>query len=272
MRFDLLISTIAVSITPDGRPVDRKSLFSLRHAHEEAVARISPCGGGDRCPDPFSCLWHSTFARMTGGDPETVRRHQKPSPPFAWQFRDPAEGEPRILIHLFGQAARDPAPHLAAIEGIRLPSEASVRFEATPSSDISRTIDDIAATTPDLPDPLSIEILSPLRLVHEGGVMTVFDPSPFLIGLVRRTSSLSAWYGDHPIDADFRDLSLLCRSVTLRDSTIRWVRWSGKVQGVTGRVTLSGVTRELAPFLLAGEYLNAGKGASWGLGRFRISR
>lgn len=133
-------------------------------------------------------------------------------------------------------------------------------------------LDDLAATVPDLPEPLTLQILSPLRLMSDGRPAMTFDPSLFLRSLARRASSLSAWYGDHPIEMDFREVSRLCGMVRVEESTLRWERRSHTVQGLTGRVTMSGISRELIPFLLLGEYANAGKGAAWGFGCYRIRR
>lgn len=236
------------------------------------MARLSPCGGGDCCPDPRSCPWHATFARMEGGDPATIHRHQKPSPPFAWQFPAPGDRGEEVCLHLFGDAALDPDMHLRVIDAIRLAAAPSVRFRGAHASNLCQTVEDIIATTPDLPDPLTIDLITPLRLLHGGRPVRTFDPSLFISSLFRRLSSLAAWYGDHPIDADFPELSRLCRMVGMTGSTLRWARWSEKVQGITGSVSLTGVSRELMPFLLAGEYTNAGKGGAWGFGRFRVNR
>lgn len=271
-RFDLLIRTLVVHPTPPRSLRGAGLPFGIRTPHEEAIRLLSPCRGGEPCPDPFSCLWHSSLNRMAHADRETLHRHQKPSPPFAWQLDEGGREDPSLFLHLFGSGALAWENHRRAVESIRISSLPDAALSAVTLTEGCPALDDLVATTPDLPDPLTLDIISPLRLMHEGRPVMKFDPPLFLRSLARRASSLAAWYGEHPIDMDFREISRLCGMVRVVDASLRWERWSHTVQGIVGSVTLSGISRELTPFLILGEYVNAGKGGAWGFGRYLMRR
>jgi hypothetical protein len=116
-----------------------------------------------------------------------------------------------------------------------------------------------------------LSLVTPLRLFHEGRLLRSFDCSLFLRGLVRRVSSLAAAYGDGELTEDFRWLSLRSREVRVTDSRIRYDASGGMINaGIVGEGVLTGDLEPFLPYLRLGEYLHAGKGASWGFGRFEI--
>jgi CRISPR/Cas system endoribonuclease Cas6 (RAMP superfamily) len=121
------------------------------------------------------------------------------------------------------------------------------------------------------PDPLRIKFLTPLRLMQSGAPL--YSPSfPALAGaLFRRVSSLAYYYGGVELDCDFKRLAEKSRDVKCDNSDLKWINWGGALQGVVGRVSLSGELDELLPFLHLGELLNVGKGASYGMGSYCVN-
>ena len=69
---------------------------------------------------------------------------------------------------------------------------------------------------------------------------------------------------------DFRWLAERSSSVETVRSELCWREWGGGVQGVVGRIAFQGELVDFLPFFLLGERLHAGKGASFGLGRYSI--
>jgi hypothetical protein len=59
--------------------------------------------------------------------------------------------------------------------------------------------------------------------------------------------------------------------VRLKDSRIRYDASGGLTNaGIVGEGVLTGDLEPFLPYLRLGEYLHAGKGASWGFGRVEI--
>lgn len=128
-----------------------------------------------------------------------------------------------------------------------------------------------------------VTFLTPLRLQHEGRISDpqTFHPYPFLMNLVRRYCMLRLFHGRGEAPLDFPELSRQAENVRLVDNTLHWVgrrRYSARqkreipIGGVMGRIRLD-LSRapDLAPFLCAGQYIQAGKGTAFGLGLYHVS-
>lgn len=122
-------------------------------------------------------------------------------------------------------------------------------------------------------DTVALRLHSPLRLLHDGRLSHRLDVSLFLRGLVRRISSLVSAYGAAEVADDFSWLSLQSHNILLEDSCFRFVS-SGRasIAGIMGEGVLSGNLVPFLPYLYLGELLHAGKGASWGFGRYEVLR
>ena len=125
---------------------------------------------------------------------------------------------------------------------------------------------------------------SPLRLVVRKQVLTprrFESPYPLLMNLVRRASMLCAFHGDHELRADYAALKQAAQRVRLEEASLAWRdqhRWSSRTQkkvplgGVIGSLVLDiSDAPELWPFLWLGQWLHAGKGAVFGMGRYTVS-
>ncbi len=97
--------------------------------------------------------------------------------------------------------------------------------------------------------------------------------------LLRRISSLLYFHHETRLDMDFRDFISRAEGVRLAQHNTHWVDWERyssrqdarmKLGGIVGTATYEFDAPELAafflPWLLAGEYVHVGKGATFGLG------
>lgn len=139
-----------------------------------------------------------------------------------------------------------------------------------------------APALPPCPASLRIELLTPLRLRHQGHNVT---PETLTFGvlfsqLLRRISLLTRFHTDTALATDFAELVRQARTIPLQNPQLRWhdwTRYSSRQQttmqlgGLLGRFALDGAA--LAPFwpyLWLGQWTHAGKGTSMGLGGYRI--
>jgi hypothetical protein len=144
----------------------------------------------------------------------------------------------------------------------------------------------VAPATPAIPPTerrLHIALRSPLRLRLNNDLVTParFVPADLVVAAIRRVSSLAALHCDAPVSEDFAELSRLARSVSAIRSDLRWheqQRFSGRQKerlqagGIVGsfEADLGDAAPRLFPWLALGQWVGAGKGASMGLGQYRI--
>ncbi len=277
-----------------------QGLFALRKLFPAAFRRVTgcatpagECGGGPGCP----C--RATFGQDLTPDPAALRRYQKPPLPFAFRFSPPAgrprRGEPAELrLTLVGEAANLLDIYLHTITTLFPPGSSSplsmaCRAVEAVAGDGTRILLRSGDGPPDLsslplltfadtvPLPgnpgtsVSLEIGTPLRLLHRGMPLREL-PFPAVAGaLFRRVSSLAYYYGGVELPHDFKWLAQLSRTVTCRRSELAWVNRGGGLQGVEGRVTYGGELEEFLPFLALGSLLNLGKGAAYGMGSYTLA-
>jgi hypothetical protein len=107
-----------------------------------------------------------------------------------------------------------------------------------------------------------------------------FPPGALVANLVRRVSMMSEFFGDTPLETDFRALKALWEGLVARDPMLAFadqLRWSSHQQrelgmgGVIGSFVLDmrGV-EALFPYLWLGQWVHAGKGAVMGMGAIRL--
>jgi hypothetical protein len=126
------------------------------------------------------------------------------------------------------------------------------------SYDITQRIDPSAET-------VSIQLLTPLRLVQQGLIHRQFSISLFTRTVMRRVSSLAYYYCGFEFDADFRELS---KQTDLLDSLEENFTYTSA--GIGGSGIYCGDCSALLPFLAVGAYVNVGKGAAYGSGHYRL--
>jgi len=106
--------------------------------------------------------------------------------------------------------------------------------------------------------------------VRDGRELNRFDPVFFIRSLLRRLSSLAAYYGEG-VDTDhFRYLAGLAGEVRLlRQAVVRDTVAQGR--GISGSYELQGPFAELGPLLCLGGLVHLGKGVSYGQGAFDVT-
>lgn len=126
---------------------------------------------------------------------------------------------------------------------------------------------------------LQVRLLTMTRLKHNDQFVTSLPFHVLLRGLLRRISSLMYFHHGEELDVDFAGLIKRAEQVrTLSENThwVDWDRYSGRrdaritLGGLVGKVIYSGDAAEFWPLLKIGEYVHVGKGAVFGMGKYRI--
>lgn len=296
---------ITATLTQD--MADPWALFRCREPFAEAFRRSSACAGIGSCPSCAAggdCPYPQLFSQQLSADPAGVKRHQKPPLPFAFSFPTlPATPNKSAMftfeLAVLGGAIQHLDAFVAALHallpgrteqegrGIALEKIVTVgcsgeeqelawdklgRRLRTPP--ILLTLADLLAARIGGGDRLQLEWLTPAKLQHEGAVLREFAVSVFFRALLRRISSLAFHYCDGEFAVDYKWLAAQSAKIVERDDTIRWTAWGGgrdaKLSGLLGTTVLCGELEEFLPFLVAGELFHLGKGASFGLGQYRL--
>ncbi len=140
----------------------------------------------------------------------------------------------------------------------------------------------VALPVPPLPDRFALLLATPLRLKTAGHHLT---PAEFRFGalfapLLRRISLLTAFHTATPLETNFAALVQAAWAVAVESCELRWHDWTRyssrqhtllQMGGLLGEIRLGGAGLDsFWPYLWLGQWTHAGKGASMGLGRYRI--
>ncbi len=129
---------------------------------------------------------------------------------------------------------------------------------------------------------LTLDVLTPLRLIDMNGKrpLRVDEISGDLLlrQLFRRIHRLADLYSDEPVTADFRGLAKAAATIrcTAHLRPFPWKRKSSRqkkvhpMDGLEGTAILEGELAPFLPYLYLGQWTHVGKGASMGLGQFRV--
>jgi hypothetical protein len=140
-----------------------------------------------------------------------------------------------------------------------------------------------AIEPPPIPEWITIQLLTPLRLKREGHLVTParFRFSDLFMSLLRRISLLTYFHTDHPLEADFARLAQMARCVEHQQPKLRWYDWTRfssrqdttlEMGGLYGQILLRGNdVAEFWPYLWLGQWTHAGKGATLGMGQYHIA-
>lgn len=131
-------------------------------------------------------------------------------------------------------------------------------------------------------DRLKLRFLTPARIRVQGDLQTGVTFELLIRNLLRRVSTLAAVHGRSHLDLDYRGLIERAESVRTLRSRLKWwdlERYSNrqaeklKVGGLIGEIEYQGdAVEDYMPLLVAGELLQVGAGASYGLGRYELLR
>ncbi len=145
---------------------------------------------------------------------------------------------------------------------------------------------DAQLAIPDLPPSQSatLRIETPLRLQHQGHPLPLarLTPRALVTNLLRRATLLLELHNGNPPLLDEPAAKALARHAeTLVDERrLRWQDWSRyssrqkqemTLGGAIGEWTLRGDLAPVLPLLWVGQWLHAGKNATMGMGRYRLS-
>lgn len=296
---DLNIVRLIFTLELESESADPYALFGLRPHFVESFRKTAECGEtwNEPCTKGKRCPYHHAFSQTLSADPSALRRYQKPSLPF--QFDIPVlHVSPdmcrsvEIGLTIIGSALTYANEYIAAMvdmlhaPGFRRRVDASLLMVESEGYGGIRNVVRIPGkkgeianlsilslkglyeTTVLSPDAVTLSITTPLRLMAAGIPSRQFDFSRFIRALFRRISSLVYYYGGEEADFDFRLLAEQSLMIRPTSADFSWVEWPGRLSGLIGTGTFTGDLSEYHPFLIAGEYLHAGKGASFGLGRF----
>ncbi len=126
---------------------------------------------------------------------------------------------------------------------------------------------------------LSIHFLTPTLLKAEGGIVRKPDFHHVFKRVRDRINALSTFFGEGPIEADFRGLGERAEKVRTVSTHTDWVerfRTSSKTRqrhelsGFIGEALYEGNLTEFLPWLTLGELVHVGKHTAWGNGWFRL--
>ena len=236
-------------------------------------------------PASIEAMLGELCSRELSTDPELLRRHQKPGLPFVFNLPEHGNnGISRIPLLLMGQSITCVRLFADAVEahsaGGGVISLHAIDYQGGMTEIVRDGGDTMpvlsAAETVALETPsfigcrtLLLRLLTPLRISSAGREISRFDPSAFIRAMLRRISSLAAYYGS-PAEPDFirhlaaESAEVVCRlRASVEPATGR--------RGVTGLYELKGNLQEIAPYLMLGSMLHLGKGASYGMGSFEVT-
>jgi hypothetical protein len=134
---------------------------------------------------------------------------------------------------------------------------------------------------------VTLEFLTPTTLkagstLERGGDIVRHPAFHHIVKRLRdRVNALATFYGDGPLDLDFKGLGQAAERVETVDDQTRWVertRYSRRrdvshdLSGFTGSVTFRGDIAPFLPLLRVGEHVHVGKNAVFGNGWMRIAK
>lgn len=281
---------------------------TLRGAFGRAFRQLCcPARGDEPCPIPAGCPYHLVFETSPPPDAEALSTHDeipRPfviAPPPASAVDYPAGSEVAFDLTLVGRA-REFFPHfvvtLREIDGIGRGRRAVTlgRIEAVQPLDGTHATayaaagslvhpHDLAVTLADcaaVPLPagrLRVRFLTQARLTHDGRIVRRPDFHVFFRRLLGRLSSLARFHCGAPLEVDFRGLIEQAGAVRLvadRTQWTAWTRYSGRQDrrmewsGIVGAATYEGDFTPFWPYLVFGQWTHVGKGATFGLGCYRL--
>ncbi len=127
---------------------------------------------------------------------------------------------------------------------------------------------------------VGIRFLTPARFKSSGRFVSSGPTFSVLIGrLLDRLEGISLYHHGAPLAIDFRAWRKRAEEIQLAQSDVRWHDWTRyssrqltemQLGGLVGTVTYAGDLEPFLPFLGIGEWLHVGKGATFGLGHYRV--
>ena len=281
---------------------------TLRGAFGQAFRRLAcPARNGEDCPIPETCPYELIFSTKLPPDAQALRSYDEiprpfvigPPPAAARQY--PAGSDLAFELILIGRARQffpyfvvtfreidglgrgRRAVKLRRIEVVHpLTGESQSVYTAEQNlvraHEVAVSLSDCASTPPT--GPLRICFLTQTRLKHEGTIVRRPDFHVVFRALLRRLSSLALFHCDTRLEVDYRGLIAEAEAIKLVRDETRWEEWARYSSrqgqrmewgGFTGTATYEGDFTPFWPYLVFGQWTHVGKGATFGLGQYRLS-
>lgn len=259
---------------------------------EEELKRVACRKTGSSCPACScneSCPVSAVISKELSSNPDLVRWHQKPGLPFVFEMIDFGSDDPRLGLTLLGPAITHmplllkTVDHILGRQAVRritvldyqghnvvLNGAETAVCDNIPVLSTSELLA-LSASCFGLIERVYIDVLSPLRLIRDGRQLNHFDPVFFIRTILRRLSSLFAYYGSGVEHEQIRILSELASTVRLVRYVKKNVTDKARTRGMSGCYELVGPFHELGPYLTLGGLLHVGKGAAYGMGAFNVT-
>jgi len=295
---DLNLVHIVLEVSSD----DQVSLISQMY---DAVRRFESCFKSvcctqsdlscHRCVEQSErCPYRSVFGQTLSHDPYVVRRHQKPPLPFTFKISkiERASSCIEISIVIAGNAIQYVSIFLDAfnllVASVGENNGVDIAVSGSWCLDYQGGRHELNAPSLSLvllsgleilqstlySDAIRIYLESPLRLLCSGSIAHSFDFTLMFRSQLRRCSSLFAYYGEGELELDYGFLSEAAERVTClrNNSGFTKPQWTNRValSGMLGVVEFTDLADGMLPLLMLGSYFNAGKGAAYGMGVYRI--
>ncbi|MBI4277855.1 MAG: CRISPR system precrRNA processing endoribonuclease RAMP protein Cas6 [Armatimonadetes bacterium] len=282
---------------------------TLRGAFGQAFRRLAcPARDGEPCPIPETCPYELIFNTRLPPDAPALRTYDEIPRPFviaappAGSRQYPAGSEVAFDLTLIGRA-RQFFPHfvvtLREVDGLGRGRRAvrlrridvvhpltgesrsvyTVEQNLVHSHDVSLSLRDCSTVPAEV--PRRIHFLTQTRLKHGGAIVRRPEFHVVFRALLRRLSSLSLFHCENRLDVDYKGLIEQAKAVRLVADETRWIEWArfsarqGRRMtwgGFAGAATYEGDLRPFWPYLVFGQWTHVGKGATFGLGQYRLGR
>ncbi len=130
------------------------------------------------------------------------------------------------------------------------------------------------------PEKITIHFKTPLRMKYDGRLTDTPEFHVLVRVLLRRLSNLLYFHCGQKVDLPFKELIQQAESVATVENATGWFDWDRfslrqksrmKMGGIVGRATYRGDLADFLPLLVAGSWLNIGKGTSFGLGSYALA-
>lgn len=295
MNFNLV--NLAITVRADD-PVQLCLCLPLLGNEYAAACRKNSCSWPERVCDNCSrqevCAWNLVFGQRLSSDPSAVRRFQKPALPFVFTFPSPQDLADRtteiecglvligraipcldMLLEGFGELLMSLAAEVLLIgtrdyQGIVQPLGDGNGI-SHPENLVVLSSNDLLENRIWTDSCLQIRLTSPLRIFEDGRILAHFDFSRFTRSLLRRVSSLAYYYGACEFTCDYKELSRQADAVICTDHHfILATDRNRRRAGLRGYGRFQGDFTGLLPFLVAGVYVHAGKGSTFGMGAYEL--
>lgn len=131
-------------------------------------------------------------------------------------------------------------------------------------------------------DMITLNFLTPARIIHQRKLTSDLEFHILITSLLRRIAQLSWFHCEGQLPSwDYKHIIHEAAAIAIFRNSLRWWDWERysarqdrrmKMGGVIGEVTYRGNIKIFLPILKAGEIFHAGKGTSFGLGKYEMKQ